>query len=63
MGWVAITLGVLGVYELWCYYSARRRTEAYLQTVLDGQSPPGCTCIRNALMPNSRCPHHGDLDG
>jgi len=40
-------------------YDAGRRS-AYVGVIDAIQYPPGCRCIRNALMPNSRCPHHGE---
>lgn len=60
---IALVLVALLLAELACYWSARRRTEVYVQSILASQYPQGCTCIHNALMPNPRCPHHGDREG
>jgi hypothetical protein len=38
------------------------RAEAlYMDILMQVQYPPGCSCIRNALLPSAGCKHHGHL--
>ena len=42
------------------YDAGRRAGRAESDAIIDTlQYPPGCSCIKNALMPSARCPRHG----